>query len=161
MFLFTKSLRRFGAALACGLAAAAIGVPLAQGFTVITEHSASQNRVESRNAYGPPDPWMYPFLHSSSSSGDHLITENSASQNRLSSSSAIASTRAAVQRYGLGDFRIRGRDRSGSPSVVAISGGTGFQWGDAAIGAAASAGALLLLAGCSLILLRRRGVLAH
>jgi hypothetical protein len=38
---------------------------------------------------------------------------------------------------------------------------SGFQWGDAGVGAAASTGALLVLLGSSLILLRRRGRLTH
>jgi len=79
----------------------------------------------------------------------------------LITTTASTDARAAVQRYGMGDFAAQGRAVNGRPSVVAVSTGTSFQWGDAAIGAAASTGALLLLAGCSLLLLRRRGVLAH
>lgn len=64
--------RRLGTAIACAIAAAAIAVPLAQASSFVTEHSTSQNRVDLRNAYGPPDPWEYRF-----------VTQNSASQNRL------------------------------------------------------------------------------
>jgi hypothetical protein len=92
--------RRLGTAIACAIAAAAIAVPLAQASSFVTEHSASQNRVDLRNAYGPPDPWQYRFvtensasqnrLHraSPSSTGYRFITENSASQNRLPSTAA-------------------------------------------------------------------------
>jgi len=92
--------RRLGTAIACAIAAAAIAVPLAQASSFVTEHSASQNRVDLRNAYGPPDPWQYRFvtensasqnrLHpaSPSSTGYRFITENSASQNRLPSAAA-------------------------------------------------------------------------
>jgi len=44
---------------------------------------------------------------------------------------------------------------------LAAGAGSGFQWGDAGIGAAASSGSLLVLLGSSLILLRRKGRLAH
>jgi hypothetical protein len=37
---------------------------------------------------------------------------------------------------------------------------TGFQWGDAGIGASAAIGAVLILLGASLVLLRKRGRLA-
>src|SRR5258707_12628748 len=59
---------------------------------LISENSASQNRVASaQRDYGPPDPWLYPFMHngalisrnSANSPRYGLITENSASQNRL------------------------------------------------------------------------------
>jgi len=53
-----------------------------------------------------------------------------------------------------------------SPLVVSggsttASGGSSFSWGDAGIGAAAWTGVLLVLIGGSLVVLRRRGVLAH
>jgi hypothetical protein len=114
-------IHRLGTTLACALAAVAIGVPLAQAYTVVTENSATQNRVDSRNAYGPPDPWLYPFLHHTSSTGYRFITENSASQNRLPSEIVAArAVPAPAQR---------------------------FDWLSAAIGgvAAAACGAILVL----------------
>ena len=72
-------------------------------YRFVTENSASQNRVDLRNAYGPPDPWQYRFVTENSASqnrqhaatpsltGYRFITENSASQNRLPSATALRS----------------------------------------------------------------------
>ena len=138
--------RRLGAAIACAIAAAAIAVPLAQASSFVTEHSASQNRVDLRNAYGPPDPWQYRFvtensasqnrLHpaSPSSTGYRFITENSASQNRLPSAAA---QNAAVP---------------ASPD--------GFDWIAAAIGAAGTLTLALLTTATMLGVRRTRGHVA-
>jgi hypothetical protein len=56
-----------------------------------------------------------------------------------------------------GDFAAQ----AGSPSSVGATATSGFRWGAAGIGAAASAAVLLVLVGCSLIVLRRRGAFAH
>src|SRR5712691_3053400 len=41
---------------------------------LISENSASQNRVAAaQRDYGPPDPWLYPFMHNGK-----LISRNSA-----------------------------------------------------------------------------------
>ncbi len=97
-------IRRLASAIACAIAAGTVAVPLASGF--VTEHSPSQNRVDLRNAYGPPDPWQYRFLVADNSAsqnqlhpgptlarptGYRFITENSASQNRLPSAAALGS----------------------------------------------------------------------
>ena len=47
----------------------------------------------------------------------------------------------------------------GAPVAYAVP-GTGFSWGDAVVGAGAGVGALLLLTGATLVVLRRRGRLA-
>jgi hypothetical protein len=104
-------------------------------YGFVTENSASQNRVDLRNAYGPPDPWQYRFVTensasqnrrhpvSPSSSGYRFITENSAGQNRLPSAAAL---------------------RSGVPTQSGS-----FDWVAAAIGAAGTL-ALIMLATAAL-----------
>ena len=127
--------RRLARPLAYVVAVAAIAAPLAQASTsagFVTEHSVSQNRIDLRNAYALPDAWQHRFLteNSAGASGYRFITENSASQNQLNA----------------------------PPATVATPGG--FKWTDAGIGASAMFGAMLVLLGGALVLLRRRDHIA-
>ena len=49
----------------------------------------------------------------------------------------------------------------GGTAAVAAGTDSGFQWGDASVGAAVSAGSMVVLLGGSLVLLRRRERFAH
>jgi len=134
-------IRRLASVIACAIAAGTIAVPLASGF--VTEHSPSQNRVDLRNAYGPPDPWEYRFLITDNSAsqkqlhprptGYRFITENSASQNRLPSVAASNVVPALPQ---------------------------GFDWTAAAIGAAGALTLTLLTTAAVLAARHTRGHVA-
>jgi hypothetical protein len=78
---------RFATLIACAIAAAGVAVPLAQASpseSFVTEHSASQNRVDLRNNgnYGPLDPVIAAAtLNHQSVPSVPLITEHAAGQN--------------------------------------------------------------------------------
>ncbi len=139
-------IRRLASAIACAIAAGTIAVPLASGF--VTEHSPSQNRVDLRNAYGPPDPWQYRFL----------VTDNSASQNQLHPGPSLA--RPTGYRFITENSASQNRLPSvaASNSVPALP--QGFDWTAAAIGAAGVVTLTLLTTAAVLAARRTRGHVA-
>ena len=162
----------FARFVASALAAAAIAVPAAQASGspsgLITENSASQNRVAAaQRAYGPPDPWMYPFMHngaltsrnSASSPRYGLITENSASQNRLdriAQQDRLISENAASQNR-LAKTTARNAVK---PTAVASAPTNGFDWLDAALGAGSTIALTLLATGAAIAVRRRHAGVA-
>jgi len=67
-------------------------------------------------------------------------------------------------RIGRGDFADQGTSAqpqpNTSPTTVVTTASPGFHWGDAGIGAAATAGALIAVLGGALLVLRRRSAVA-
>ncbi len=174
--------RKLGRSIACALATAAIAVPLAQASGsqgTITEHSATQNRVDLQNAYGQPDPWLYPLLQSSASSqpSERLITEHSAGQNRPDLQNAYSQLdpwmyhvlheeRASSASSGPAEPLITENSAnqnrlavpSAHPSVsVAGSSPNRFLWFNIAIGVAGTLALTLLVAGAIFAVRRTRG----
>ena len=83
--------------------------------------------------------------------GSNFITENSASQNRLhqpqsspSPSPSFITENSATQ------------NRIQQPMVVTVAAPSGFDWGDAGIGAAGGVGVVLVLLGGGVAVLRKR-----
>ena len=106
----------------------AYGPPDPWQYRFVTENSASQNRVDLRNAYGPPDPWQYRF-----------VTENSAIQNRLHAATPSSTGFRFITENSASQNRL--------PSVqnTAVSASTdGFDWIAAAIGAAGTLTLIML-----------------
>jgi hypothetical protein len=131
-------------------------------YGFVTENSASQNRVDLRNAYGPPDPWQYRFVTENSASQNRVglrnaygppdpwqyrfVTENSASQNRRHPVSPSSSGYRFITENSAGQNRL--------PSAAALRSGVptqsgSFDWVAAAIGAAGTL-ALIMLATAAL-----------
>jgi hypothetical protein len=122
-------------------------------YRLITENSASQSRLDRVNAqqdhlisdnspsqnrgaaaprdYGPPDPWMFHFMHH-----DPLISENSASQNRPA--------QAALK-----------------PTAVASAPTDGLDWLDAAVGAGGTLALTVLATGAVFAVRHTRTVAAR
>jgi hypothetical protein len=180
--------RRLGSSIACALAAALIAVPLASASgsrEIITEHSATQNRVDLLNAYGPLDPWMYPLLNKTEASPagrstNRLITENSADQNRvdlqnaysqldpwlyhmLHEANAYTASSEPPERLITENSASQNRFAdSSTPPVgnVAVSSPHHSSWIDIGIGAAGTLALTLLAAGAIFAVRRTRGRLA-
>jgi hypothetical protein len=103
--------------------------PTALGSNFITENSASQNGLHQQQ------------------SSPGFITENSASQNRLhqqQSSPGFITENSATQ------------NRIQQPTLVTVAAPSGFDWGDAGIGAAGGVGTMLLLLGGGVVVARKR-----
>jgi hypothetical protein len=105
------------------------------GPRLITENSASQNRLG----------------HAQPASTPSFVTENSASQNRVGYAQPASSPRFVTE-------NSASQNRLGGLTTVAAS--PGFRWSDAAIGASATLGAVLILLGGTLLALRKRGHIA-
>jgi hypothetical protein len=99
------------------------------GFT--TENSASQNRLG----------------HPQAATGSSFITENSASQNRLGNAPAATGYRFITENSAT-------QNPLNPPATIVAP--SGFRWGDAGIGASAMFGAVLLVLGAAIVILRRR-----
>jgi len=132
---------------------------------LISENSASQNRVAAaQRDYGPPDPWLYPYMHNgtligrnSASSLPHgLRSDNSASQNRLDRISTpqdrLISENSASQN--------RLVQSAPSPTAVASAPTNGFDWRDAAVGAGSTLALTLLAIGAAVAVRRTRAGVA-
>ncbi len=132
---------------------------------LISENSASQNRVAAaQRDYGPPDPWLYPFMHngalisrnSASFPRYRLITENSASQNRLD--------RISTPQYRLISENSASQNRlvqtAPSPTAVASTPTNSFDWLDAAVGAGSTLALTLLAIGTAVAVRRTRAGVA-
>lgn len=79
--------------------------------------------------------------------GSNFITENSASQNQLhqqQSSPSFITENSATQ------------NRIQQPTVVNVPVPSGFDWGDAGVGAAGGVGVMLLLLGGGVVVARKR-----
>jgi hypothetical protein len=126
-------------------------------FRFVTENSASQNRVDLRNAYGPPDPWQYRFVTENSASQNRVdlrnaygppdpwqyrfVTENSASQNRLHAATPSSTGYRFITENSASQNRL--------PSATALRSGIpaqsdSFDWIAAAIGAAGTLTLIML-----------------
>jgi len=115
------------------LAVAAAPSALAGGL--ITENSASQNRLHQ--------PQSYPSFS----------TENSAGQNQLGASKDVSGARFATE-------NSASQNRIEQPSAITVSAPSGFSWADAGIGASTMFGAVLLVLGGVLVALRKRDRIA-
>jgi hypothetical protein len=165
--------RRLGTAIACAIAAAAIAVPLAQASSFVTEHSTSQNRVDLRNAYGPPDPWQYRFVTKNSASQKRVdlrnaygppdpwqyrfVTENSASQNRLHPASPSPTGYRFITENSASQNRL---PSTAAQNAAVPASPDGFDWIAAAIGAAGTLTLALLTTAALLGARRTRGHVA-
>ena len=137
--------------LALVVAVAALAVPTAQA------------NLTPAGKYGPLDPWAYKLIHQSGQSGP-LITEHSAGQNTTGQPGVTGKygpldpgIAAVIRNHSRGP---NGVSKSAAASVPAAA-TSGFDWGDAGIGATvAFAAALLALAIATLILRRRANRLA-
>jgi len=85
--------------------------------------------------------------------GSNFITENSSSQNQVSAANAA---RGGSTVTGLITENSATQNRIQQPTTVIVSAPSGFQWGDAGIGAAGALGVMLLLLGGSVVILHRR-----
>jgi hypothetical protein len=132
--------------VACALAVLAVAAPVAQaaGPQFVTEHSATQNRVDLRNAYGAPDPWQQRF-----------ITENSASQNRVQPTGGVAFGPAGL-RFITENSASQNQLASAQPSVGTPVASPGFDWTALVIGAAGSLALIALTAIAALAVRRTR-----
>jgi hypothetical protein len=92
------------------------------------------------------------YGHPKSEPGYRFTTENSATQNRLDRP-AVSPGYQFVTENSASQNRL---DRQ----PVFVTTGSGFRWADAGIGASAAVGAMLVVLGGGLVLLRRRGRLA-
>ena len=155
---------RFATLIACAIAAAGVAVPLAQASpsqSFVTEHSASQNRVDLRNDgnYGPLDPVIAAaILNHQSARPVPLITEHAAGQNGTGEPSAAGAYGPldpiivnAIRNHPRGQS---GLSRSAATSVPAAT-PNGFDWGAAGIGAAVAFAAMLLGLGVTRLIPRR------
>jgi len=146
MIDFTPTSRRPATLFACAVAAAAIGIPAAQSNStrnsaqavpLITEHSDVVSRYLNNQA-----------RTAATDAGD--VVSRYLSNQAL----AIAETHGYTI---ITDTLAPG----GGTAAVAAGTDSGFQWGDASVGAAVSAGSMVVLLGGSLVLLRRRERFAH
>jgi len=111
-------------------------------------------------AFAATKPAGYRFITDTLSGNGHLksqpgyrfITENSATQNRLDRPAVTPGYRIVTENSASQNRLDR--------SPVVVTTGSGFQWGDAGIGASAALGAMLLVLGGALVRLRKRGRLA-
>jgi len=161
---------RFATLIACAVAAAAVAVPLAQASrsqSLVTEHSASQNRVDLRDAgnYGPLDPAIAAAIRNHQSTQSvPLITEHAAGQNGTGQPSAAGkygpldpAIATAIRNHSHGQ---NGVFRSAGASAQAAA-PNGFDWSAAGIGATVAFAAMLLgLAVAKLVPRRSRAQLA-
>jgi hypothetical protein len=80
--------------------------------------------------------------------GSNFITENSASQNQLhqpqQASPGFITENSATQ------------NRIQQPTIVTVAAASGFDWGDAGIGAAGGVGVVLVLLGAGVVVMRKR-----
>jgi hypothetical protein len=131
--------------LTLAFAVAALAVPVAQA------------QPAPAGKYGPLDPWAYSLVHQSVQSGPR-ITGDSAGQNRPGQPST-------AEKYGPIDpsiaaaIRAHSRPQNGGSKVAAasMSGGasSGFDLGDAGIGAGVAFATVLLALGLARLTLRR------
>jgi hypothetical protein len=100
------------------------------------------------------DPWAYKLLHPTVS---EVITEHSAGQNAVQVHRPRTPA-VLITEHSLGQDPNR---RAVAPTTAYASGpaSSGFDWGDAGVGAATAAGAVFLLAGSMLVW--KRKVPAH
>jgi hypothetical protein len=155
---------RFATLIACAIAAAGVAVPLAQASpseSFVTEHSASQNRVDLRNNgnYGPLDPVIAAAtLNHQSVPSVPLITEHAAGQNGNGKPSA-AGAYGTLDPIVVSAIRNHSDDQNGlsrsAATSVSADAPNGFDWGAAGIGAAVAFAAMLLGLGVTRLVPRR------
>jgi LPXTG-motif cell wall-anchored protein len=151
----TTLLGRLGQMLAVGLTAAALLVPAAT--------------ANGGGSFGPHDPW---FGYALSLGG----TSQSAAQGYRFTTDTLAPgggkpTQAQGYRFTTDTLAPGGGKPTqaqgyrfttdtlapgGGPTAVVVTTDAGFHWGDAGAGAGTAVGALILLTGCALVLVRRR-----
>ena len=130
---------------------------LALAVAALTIPTAQANLTSARN-YGPLDPWAYKLTHQSGRSVP-LITEHSAGQNTTGQASAAGKygpldpgIAAVIRNHSRGP---NGVSKSAAASVPAAA-TSGFDWGDAGIGATVAFAAVLLALAIATLILRRR-----